>query len=220
PSIRFYGIPFPTRTTVIRLADGGLWLHSPIKFSTELLDKVQALGPVKHLIAPNWLHYASLGDWAAACPEATSWAAPGVLERAQNQGFALAVDHEFGPGVEVSWADEVYWHLVGGSATHREVVFFHPQTRTLVLTDLIENFEYKKMPWWLWPLLKIAGNTHPDGKMPRDLAATFNAGRAELKAAVELMLSWAPEAIIIAHGRCYECDGVGQLRRAFRALLD
>ena len=27
PAIRFYGMPFSTRATVIRLADGGLWVH-------------------------------------------------------------------------------------------------------------------------------------------------------------------------------------------------
>lgn len=30
------------------------------------------------------------------------------------------------------------------------------------------------------------------------------------------MIVWAPERIIIAHGRRYEKDGVKELRRAFR----
>ena len=50
---RFYGIPFPTRMTVIRLGDGGLWVHSPVGDENGLFDAVAALGAVRHLVAPN-----------------------------------------------------------------------------------------------------------------------------------------------------------------------
>lgn len=36
---------------------------------------------------------------------------------------------------------------------------------------------------------------------------------------VEAMIGWAPERIVLAHGRCYMRDGVGELERAFRKLL-
>lgn len=61
--IRLYGLPFPTRMTVVRLADGGLWVHSPIAELHGLGDAVAALGPVRHLVAPNWLHYAWVTAW-------------------------------------------------------------------------------------------------------------------------------------------------------------
>lgn len=38
PAVRFYGMPFPTRATVVRLANGDLWVHSP----TELSDGLRA----------------------------------------------------------------------------------------------------------------------------------------------------------------------------------
>lgn len=219
PNIRFYGIPFPTRMTIIRLADGGLWLHSPTRLSEPLFERIAALGSVKHLVAPNWIHYASLGDWASGCPEAVTWAAPGVSERAASRKVPLRIDHEFGPQTHVPWACEIEWLQVEGSSTHREVVFFHLQTRTLILTDLIENFERDKVPFWLWPMVRMAGNTDPDGKMPRDMALTFRQGRDELRRAVERMIDWAPERVILAHGRWYERDGVAELKRAFRSVL-
>jgi hypothetical protein len=43
--------------------------------------------------------------------------------------------------------------------------------------------------------------------------------KAELRAAVEQMIAWEPERIVIAHGRCYDRDGAAELRRAFRWLL-
>lgn len=35
--------------------------------------------------------------------------------------------------------------IVRGSSVHREAVFFHRASRTLILTDLIENFEPAKL---------------------------------------------------------------------------
>lgn len=132
PHIRLFGMPFPTRMTIIRLATGGLWLHSPTAFSTPLLEAVHALGPVEHLIAPNWIHYASLGDWSSSCPRAVTWAAPGVSERAASRKVPLRIDHVFGPQTEVPWACEIKWLHVKGSSMHQEVVFFHSETKTLI----------------------------------------------------------------------------------------
>src|SRR3546814_1428787 len=50
PEIRMdYGpasIPFPTRMTVVRLAGGRLWVHSPIAPDTVLFEAIDALGDV------------------------------------------------------------------------------------------------------------------------------------------------------------------------------
>jgi Domain of unknown function (DUF4336) len=61
PEIEFnwlgLSLPFPTRMTLIRLAGGDVWVHSPTAPDTALLAAVRALGPVRWLIAPNTLHY-------------------------------------------------------------------------------------------------------------------------------------------------------------------
>lgn len=219
PHVRFYGMPFPTRMTIIRLAAGGLWLHSPTVLSPPLFEAVRALGPIEHLVAPNWIHYVSLGDWSSCCPNAVTWAAPGVTERAASRKVPLRIDHELEPQTEVPWVSEIEWLYVEGSSTHQEVVFFHAETKTLILTDLIENFERKKVPFWMWPMLRMAGNTDPDGKMPWDMALTFRNGRDELRGAIERMIEWGPDRVILAHGRWYERDGVAELKRAFRSVL-
>jgi hypothetical protein len=54
--VSFYGFPFPTRMTVVRLEDGSLWIHSPEKINNELVDELLNLGNVKYLISPNKLH--------------------------------------------------------------------------------------------------------------------------------------------------------------------
>ena len=189
------------------------------RLTDALADRVAALGRVAHLIAPNWIHYAYVAEWKARFPEAVTWAAPGVETRARSHGVTMPFDHPLGNEAPPDWADEVRQMLVPGSAVHREVVFFHKAGRVLVLTDLIENFEPRRMPLWMRPLLRLVGIADPDGKMPWDMAQTFRKHRDELCRAVETMISWAPEHIVLAHGRCYHGDGAAELRRAFRRFL-
>ena len=99
-----------------------------------------------------------------------------------------------------------------------EIVFFHRPSRTLVLTDMIENFEPQKLGLLARLLTWLGGAQYPDGKMPRDLRLNYRAKTAELRAAVEIMIGWNPVRIILAHGKWYECDGANELRRAFRWL--
>ncbi|WP_254565785.1 DUF4336 domain-containing protein [Oscillatoria sp. HE19RPO] len=99
-----------------------------------------------------------------------------------------------------------------------EVVFFHRQSRTLILTDLIENFELHKVPNSYKLLIQLAGIADPDGKTPFDLRLTF-LGRKDLaRQGFKQMLAWEPDKIILAHGRWYDSNGMAQLRRAFRWL--
>ncbi len=218
PAIRFYGMPFSTRATVVRLANGELWVHSPTHLTEDLRAEVAALGPVRHLIAPNWIHYAYVNAWQAAFPEAVAWAAPGVKERADKKGMAITFDRDLGDEAESPWAGEIEQMIVRGSRVHHEAVFLHRASRTLVLTDLIENFEAGNLPWWMRIFARMAGIVDPDGQMPRDMRATFSGHRETLRAAVERMIGWQPEAVIVAHGRWYRENGVAELRRAFRFL--
>src|SRR3569623_1637624 len=86
--------PFPTRMTLARLPDGGLWCHSPIAPDDGRFDAVDALGPVRHLVSPNKLHYAHIAVWKQRYPQACAWASPGVRERAASQGIAVQFDAE------------------------------------------------------------------------------------------------------------------------------
>lgn len=219
PMIRFYGLPFSTRATVIRQKNGDVWVHSPTKLDSGLITELNDLGPIRHLIAPNWIHYAYVAEWQAQFPQAVSWAAPGVRERAESRGMDMRFDHDLGDFAEAPWQDEIDQQIVHGSNMHREAVFFHRASETLILTDLIENFEAKKLPWWMRLAAFFAGITDPDGKMPPDMRQTFRNGKDELRKAVDLMIDWSPERIIIAHGRWYTSDGVNELKRAFRFVL-
>jgi hypothetical protein len=157
-------------------------------------------------------------DWQARFPQAITWGSPGVVDRAASRRVTLHLDHQLGDSSPADWSGQIDQRLAD-SGYHREVVFFHRASRTLVLTDLIENFEPSFMPWWARPLLRLGRVCDPDGQMPRDMAASFRLRGGALRDMVETMIGWNPDRVILAHGRWYDQDGTAELRRAFRKVL-
>jgi hypothetical protein len=220
PVIRFgpalLKMPFPTRMTIVRLAGDDLFVHSPTPLTPSVKDEVDTIGTLRWLVGPNRLHYWWLPEWHKAYPDAGVYLAPRIKEQAGDHiAFACSpLDRESG----YPWDDAMATLPIAGRYL-TEVAFLHRVSRTLVLTDLIENFEPRKIGSLIMrALTRLGGVRDPDGQMPRDMRLTFDKPR--LKAAVETMIGWNPERVIIAHGRWYEADGAAELRRAFRWLLD
>ena len=46
-------VPFSTRMTVVQLENNDLWMHSPIHLTPQLRSEIDALGHVKHIVAPK-----------------------------------------------------------------------------------------------------------------------------------------------------------------------
>lgn len=221
PEIRFgyagLKLPFPTRMTVVRLPGGDLWLHSPTRPSDELVQRLGRLGRVRFLIAPNTLHYWWIPEWQALFPRAEVYGAPGLKHAAKRELF---IQHVLSGDPPPAWDGPLAQVLVQGPML-AEVVFFHRPSRTLILTDLIENFEVKRArAWWLRLILRASGAADPDGKAPIDMQLSFLRRRRSVKAAVETMIAWNPERLIMAHGRWYPRDATAELKRAFRWVLD
>ena len=207
-------IPFPTRMTIVRLPGGRLWIHSPTPLEPALKAEIDALGTVAFLIAPNRIHHWWVADWKRAYPDAAVHAAPRVAEQAGER--LSEIDAELGPEAPADWAEEIDQVLVPGDFLS-EAVFFHRPSRTVILTDLIENFETDRITcFWLRWLVRLAGITHPNGTVPPDLRQTFRRNRARVKEAVEKILAWQAEKVLMAHGRWYSENGAAELARAFR----
>lgn len=115
----------------------------------------------------------------------------------------------------VIWSD-IDQLIVHGSRVHEEVVFFHRDSATLILADLIENVEAAQLPGWFRPIVRRAGVLEPDGRMPVDMRLTFWRGRPALRAAVHRMLAWKPKRVIVVHGRWYQHNAVEELQRALK----
>ena len=62
-------------------------------------------------------------------------------ERAVKQKIPVSFDEKLTDKAPQAWEDQINQLVFKGSAYIEEVVFFHKDSQTLILTDLIENFE-------------------------------------------------------------------------------
>lgn len=208
----WFRVPFSTRMTIVRLPDGGLWIHSPVALDDQLRAAIDNLGPVAWLISPNRLHTTWLADWHRAYPHARR---AGLSSCPAFDGTAIDLDVDLASAAPLDFDDVIERGIAAGDAFD-EAVFFHRPSSTLILTDLIENFELDHVSCWhMRLLLRLAGPVDPNGTAPFDMRMTFRRHRDELAGLVERMIAWDPQRIILAHGRWYAANAVEELRRAF-----
>lgn len=188
-----FGIHFPGRMVVIKLEDGGLWLHSPVPIDDELAEELAALGPVKHLVAPNTFHHVHLRKVKARYPEALLWGAAGLETKRKDLEFDHILSAEPGP----QWPQDI--ELVNFDCISRlcESVFLHPSSRSLVVTDLFMNIRscrglMSKMVYWF-------EGAYGQLAVPR-LIRFLVKDRAAAAAAASRIIAFAPAQLIMAHG--------------------
>lgn len=211
---RFAGLtlPCPTRMTIVRI-DGALWLHSPSAYSSALGAQIAPLGDVRWIVAPNSFHYTHVAGWAAAYPAAECHLSPDLMPRfggLPGPVRPLAID------VPADWQaslDQLQVDL-GGLI---ETVFLHRSTATLIVTDLMQNFEADRVVNPITRLiLRAGGSVGPGGGTSVDIRLPARRHRDRVRAAVARMREWAPKRIILSHGRCYGADIDAEIERAFR----
>ena len=214
PVVRFGpGFPYPTRMAIVRLGDGTLWVWSPIALDDALVNAVEALGHVRHLVAPNKLHHLFLEDWAQRFPDARLYAAPGLARKRRDLSF----DAELGDAPDPSWADDLDQVVFRGSFFLDEVVFFHRASRTVLVTDLVQRFapdQVRGLSGWI---MRVWGLVGERGSTPLEWRASFWNRRAA-RAALEEALAWNPEKLVIAHGMCAPENGRAVLASGLRWL--
>ena len=219
PGLPFLRIPFTTRMTIVELRSGDLWLHSPTAYTPELAQELSKLGRIAHLVSPNPLHYEHVAVWKEHYPDAVAWASPGVLKRAKAHGIAVRFDRELDAGaIPEEWKRDLRQAVIRGALLD-EFVFFHEASKTLIVTDTIQNFELDKIRQPYRALVWAARAYAPYAQAPIDLRLTFLFNRKEIRDAVQEMLSWRPDRIILGHGKCIEHDAPKALAFAFRFAL-
>ena len=118
--LRFFGLETGTRMTIVRLASGGLFVHSPVALDAELRAAVDALGPVTAVVAPSRFHHLYVGEWAAAYPTASVSGCPGLEKKRKDIAWSRILGDE--PAAE--WQGELDQVFFGARSLENEVVFF------------------------------------------------------------------------------------------------
>lgn len=218
-AISFYGMPFTTRMTVVRLKDDKLWIHSPIPLTPPLKEELDNLGTVSYLISPNKIHYYYIGDFQKSYPDAKTYASHGVRERAEEYNIEIRWDADLDSSSPHEWEPEIQQVILRGSRFMEEVIFYHQTSKTLIVTDFIENFEREKIPFFLIFLARLGGVLAPYGGTSRDQRLTYWGRENLLRESITKILAFDFEQIILAHGKCLTENAQEEFKRVVRWVM-
>ena len=215
PPVRDMGVMFTTRMAVVKLANGSVWVDSPVPVPFETLRQITGLGPVRYIVAGTPRHVWRLDAWHTLFPEAQVWApraTPFTLQTGHVPFTGILRD-----GSEHGWADDFDQLAFKGSPWIEEVLFLHKTSRTLILDDLIQVHPIEPGHAFRNALFRLEGVTAPAGGVALDIRWSFT-NRHLARRSLEKLLSWDFDKLIIAHGACIEKEAKPFLERAFRWL--
>jgi hypothetical protein len=214
--VTYLGMRLDARMTVIRLEGGRLMLHSPCEMSGPLRQALAELGEVSCIVAPGTFHHLHVASAKAAFPEAETFICPGIEKKCPGMRFDRLLDDT----APAAWSGELEQVLVAGSRWITEVAFFHRQSGTLILVDLIEYFtdatprvDRVLKLWW-----KVAFRMWNTAKP----APEYQLGWYDRKAArvsLQRILQWDFKRVILSHGDLIDADARLVVERAWRRPL-
>jgi hypothetical protein len=207
----FLSFHFGTRMTVIRLADGGLFLHSPTPLSKELAAALRRLGPVRFIVAPSRFHHLHLGPYAKAFPEAEFHGTKRLLTKRRDIPWKGVLSD----ATPAPWRSDVRQVTFRGSFILDDVVFYDPTADILILTDLVQFHECREGS--LYALIARMAGVYQRYGVPRDIRWTIwdrNAARRSLRT----IMGWDFDRIVLPHGPIVPANGRRELERAMRWL--
>jgi hypothetical protein len=209
PAVSFYGFPYPTRMAVAKLSDNSAWVWSPVALSEGLAGAVDAIGPVGHIVSPNKLHHLFLGEWTKRWPDARLYAPPGLARKRPDLRF----DAELADAPDPAWAADIDQVIFRGSFAMEEVAFFHRESRTAIIGDLVQRFPESEMSGWRGMLMRLDGLVGEHGSTPREWRTSF-IRRSAARRARDKVLGWKAERLLIAHGECSRSKATAILTEA------
>lgn len=208
------GMRLPSRTTLVRLADGGVVVHSPLAFDAKTAKAIDDLGEVKAIVAPSCVHYLYLKAAIERWPKARVLGAPGLEKKVPGVAFE-PLPHD-GPLRALGDDGELLVRGIDGVPYMNEHVFFHAPSRSLVVTDLV--FNVRQCPSLMARLFlrfvsRAYGRTAQSQMwrwLTKDAAAAAESANA--------VLAWDYERVVVAHGDVIDCDPHAQMRAALAKM--
>ena len=135
-------VEFGGRMTVVRLSDGGLLLYSPVAIDDELAAQLEALGPVRHIVAPNAFHFLFCEAAAERFAGATTYGTAALARKRKELTFDVLLD----PAAEMpaGFGDTLQMKVLAGAPKIDEVILHHLPSASLIVCDLVFNLREAK----------------------------------------------------------------------------
>ena len=191
--------------TVIRLASGKLVIHSMAPFSQADIEEIRQLGEPAWLVEAMLLHDTYAAEGRRSFPELPFLGPP---------GFPAVVKFETGPLLPSpeEWAGQLEVIRLEGAPKLEEHAFFHAPSRTLIVADLVFNFDANEKGWDRFFHRYVAGFRRYPGTSR--IFKMFMADRTAFRESLLKILEWDFDRIIPGHGKVIESSGKDALRQA------
>lgn len=206
------GFYLPVRSTLLTLPDGSLMMISPLAVDDALAARIDALGRVAHIVAPNTLHHLFLRDAATRWPAAQVHVARRLPAKLAKQRRVVPPHSVLPAGLPSGIAAVPF----EGAPVMDETVFFHAASRTLVVTDLV--FHVLAPKGLLTGLILRLVGAHRVLAQSRAVRFMLR-DREAARQSVERILALDFTRLVMAHGEVVEVDAKPRLHAALRHLL-
>ncbi|MDC0678826.1 DUF4336 domain-containing protein [Sorangium atrum] len=205
----FSGVRMRARTTVVRLDDGSLLLHTPAPPTDGLTEQLRALGPVRWLVVPNCWHHLGAPAAAAHFPDAKVVGPASALNR--NKALKLHMDiHDAQFGEQVPEFEAL---PLQGVPFWDETVLYHRPTQTLLGADIVLCAGAKDH-WTLRYAARITG-FYERVRVPPDARKKIP-DKAAAARSIRAMLERPAQRLIVGHADVIEEGWRDDLAQAWR----
>lgn len=205
----FGGVQLRARTTVVRLDDGSLLLHSPALPTDTLGEQLRALGAVRWLVVPNCWHHLGTPAAAAQFPEAQVVGPASALQRNKALKLHLDIkDERFGEQVPEFEALPLH-----GVPFWDETVLYHRPTQSLLGADIVCCAGADDH--WTWRCAARITGCYDRVRVPPDARKKI-ADKEAAARSIRAMLERPAQRLIIGHGSVIDKGCGERLAEAWR----
>ncbi len=210
--LRYLGFEVGRRMAVIRLADGGLWVHSPVTLSEDLRGELNKLGEVRFIVPASDLHgHLYMEQYVRAYPAARLMAAPGLARKRTDLDF----DADLSSDSQPEWSGDLAQTTFEGHLRRTELKFLHRKTRTLITGDLC-------LVSSSWPWVRRLFVFGPWMRARLGPPIEFRLAVRDRKAArqsIARILQWDFDRILPGHGEIIDAGGKQAFADGFAWLM-
>lgn len=205
----FGGVRLRSRTTVVRLASGALWVHSPCPPTEEVCAALDALGEVRWIVVPNRFHHLQTPATAARYPNAVVVGPKSALARNPKVSLAMGTD-------DPAYLDatlELSAIQLRGVPFLDETIFFHEASGSLIAADLLISACARDH--WSWRMAARIWGRYGKVGTPPDVRWNTR-GNEAVTESIAQMCALPIQRILVAHADPITDRPVEQLAKAWK----
>jgi hypothetical protein len=202
------GVGVSVRSVAVTTRDGVVVIN-PIDFTAQQRAEIRAMGNVVAVVEANRFHSSYASAAKAWFPRSDLWGAPGLPEKCPEVGWNKILHQDTWP-----YAKDLETIFIRGAGKISESVFYHPATKTLIVTDLV--FNLRNTIGLLAPITyRLVGihNRFTASRFWPKLTDDTNMVRDSLNEILRLDF----DRLVMAHGKILTKDAKSKLAEALKA---